>query len=73
MATMSRCPGAGAPRVEPFIQYKMVQRTPVFFANITANSQEEYEKRAEVLLKEFAVWSMPAPAPAARVAACQPA
>ncbi len=51
-----------------FIQYQMVQRTPVFFANITRKlTNKGMKNSAEALVKEFGsvVGGMPAPAPAA--------
>ena len=51
-----------------FIQYQMVRRTPVFYANITRKlTNKGMKNAAEALLKEFdpVVGGMPAPAPAA--------
>ena len=51
-----------------FIQYQMVQRTPVFFANITRKfTNKGMKNAAEALAKEFGplVTGMPAPAPVA--------
>ena len=51
-----------------FIQYQMVQRTPVFYANITRKlTNKGMKNSAEALAKEFGpvVGSMPAPAPVA--------
>ena len=58
-----------------FIQYKMIQRTPVFFANITRKfTKKSMKNAAEALLKEFGpvVGGMPAPAPAAAPRASLP-
>jgi hypothetical protein len=52
-----------------FIQYQMVQRTPVFYANITRKfTNKGMQNSAEALTKEFgkAVGGLPAPAPAVR-------
>jgi hypothetical protein len=51
-----------------FIQYQMVQRTPVFYANITRKLNNKGMKNsAEALAKEFGpvVGGMPVPGPAA--------
>ncbi len=50
-----------------FIQYQMVQRTPVFYANITRKfTNKGMKNSAETLAKEFGplVGGMPAPTPA---------
>ena len=50
-----------------FIQYQMVQRTPVFYANITRKlTNKGMKNSAEALAKEFGplVGGLPAPAPA---------
>jgi hypothetical protein len=51
-----------------FIQYQMVQRTPVFYANITRKfTNKGMKNSADALAKEFGpqVGSMPAPVPVA--------
>jgi hypothetical protein len=51
-----------------FIQYQMVQRTPVFYGNITRKlTNKGMKNAAEALVKEFGpvVGGMAAPAPAA--------
>ena len=51
-----------------FIQYQMVQRTPVFYANITRKlTNKDMKNSAEALAKEFGpvVGGMPVPAPSA--------
>jgi hypothetical protein len=51
-----------------FIQYQMMQRTPVFYANITRKlTNKGMKNSAEALVKEFGllVGGMPVPAPAA--------
>ena len=59
-----------------FIQYQMVQRTPVFYANITRKlTNHGMKNSAEALAKEFGplVGAMPASArPPHSKAACQP-
>jgi hypothetical protein len=51
-----------------FVQYQMIQRTPVFYANITRKfTNKGMKNSAEVLAKEFGlvVGGMPVPAPVA--------